>query len=60
MFWRKEKRDPQLIAVTEMMSRRLKEEILKGNNNKPITVTFTADEFGYLVGYMSTRTGVEL
>lgn len=60
LFGNKEKRDDKLISVTQMMTDRLREEILKGNNFKPITVTFDATEYGHLVGYLSTKTGVNL
>lgn len=56
----KEKRDKQLVSVTEMMTARLHEEILKGNNYKPITVTFDPTEYGHLVGYLAIKTGVNL
>jgi hypothetical protein len=59
-FFSKEKRDEQLISVTEMMSARLREEIIKGNNFKPITVTFDPTEYGHLVGYLAVKTGVNL
>lgn len=59
-LFRKEKSDSKLIAVTKMMGDRLKEEIIKGNNYKPITVTFDPTEYGHLVGYLSYKTGVNL
>jgi len=59
-WFRKERRDIILLRVTRVMTNRLREEILKGNNHKPITVTFSPEDYGYLVGYLSTRTGVEL
>lgn len=59
-LFRKEKLDVSLINVTEMMIDRLREEILKGNNHKPITVTFDPSEYGHLCGYLSVKTGVNL
>ena len=55
-----EKSDKRLISVTQKMAERLREEIIKGNNYKPITVTFDPSEYGHLVGYLSVKTGVEL
>lgn len=60
MFFRKEKRDEKLVSVTKMMVGRMREEIMKGNNFKKITVTFDPSEYGHLCGYLSTKTGVDL
>lgn len=59
-IFNKEKSDQILISVTKNMISRLKEEILKGNNFKPITVTFKPEEYGHLCGYLSQKTGVDL
>lgn len=59
-LFRKEKSDQKLISVTKMMGDRMKEEIIKGNNFKPITITFDPTEYGHLVGYLCAKTGIEL
>lgn len=59
-IFKTEKSDEKLISVTQKMADRLREEIIKGNNYKPITVTFDPSEYGHLVGYLSVKTGVEL
>jgi len=48
-----EEQDPQLIAITNMLTARMVQELTE--ENLLIPVIFTPSQLGYLTGYLQTK-----